>query len=340
MGVRYDLFTPYTETNNILSNFDITTGKIVVAGTTGVSSTGNVKTDYTNIAPRFGFAYTPVAKTVIRGGFGLTYAPENTTSGSALVNQPFTATWGPYTPAQAVAQATTIGLSNPGSYAKFAGGLPTPGPNSATSPSGSITAALDPNFKSTYIEQFNLTAEREIAGFIATLSYVGELGRRNAYYLSDYNTIPLAQSALSFAPAARGDTTTNAPATATDFNTRRRFNATSPNVVSVPLYRSTGSSSYNAMQAVLKRRFSKGLDLQVGYTLSRLLDNSESISNNGGNGFGSSADLIPTVEYGNGNLDNRHRWTATFNYALPFGEGTHGVRGFLTKGWQANGLVV
>ncbi len=332
-GIRYDLFTPYTEINNILSNFDITQGRILVAGVnSGIH--GGVQTDYTNVAPRFGFAYTPAAKTVVRGGFGLTFAPENTTSGSALVNQPFTATFGAYTPAQAVA------VTGNGQYQKFAGGLPIPGPNSYTNPSGSITAALDPNFKSTYIEQFNLTTEREFSGFVGTLSYVGELGRRNGYYLSDYNTVPLAVSALTFTPAARGDTTTNSPATATDFNTRRRFVATAPNVTSIPLYRSNGSSSYHAMQAVLKRRFSKGLDLQLAYTFARLLDNSESISNNGGNGFGSSADLISTIEYGNGNLDVRHRVTGTFNYALPFGENLHGIAGVFGKGWQANGLFV
>ena len=337
VGVRYDLFTPYTEINNVLSNFDITTGTIKVAGV-NANRYGDVKADYSNLAPRIGFAYTPLPKTVLRGGFGLSYAPENTTSGSALVNQPFTATWGTYTPAQAVAQATTLGLANPGSYAKFAGGLPTPNPNSYTSPSGGITAALDPNFKSTYIEQFNLTAEREFAGFVGSLSYVGELGRRIGYYLSDYNTVPLSKVAQVF--VTPGDTTTNTPATNSTFNSLRRFNATVPNVTGVPLYRSTGSSSYHAMQAVLKRRFSKGLDMQLAYTWARLLDNAESISNNGGNAFGSSAELINTIDYGNGNLDVRHRVTGTFNYTLPFGESAHGFKGVLIKGWQANGIVV
>lgn len=337
IGLRYDLFTPYTEVNNVLSNYDITLGKILVAGV-NTGGHGGIQTDYSNFAPRFGFAYTPIEKTVIRGGFGLTFAPENTTSGSALVNQPFTATWGSYTPTQAQAQAQALGLPNPAQYAKFAGGLPTPAPNSYTNPTGSITAALDPHFRSTYIEQFNLTLEREFSGFVGSLSYVGELGRHNAYYLSDYNTVPLSLASQSFLNP--GDTTTNSPATNPAFNSLRRFASSTPGVTSIPLYRSAGSSNYNAMQAVLKRRFSKGLDLQLGYTWARLLDNSESISNNGGNGFGSSADLIPTIEYGNGNLDVRHRVTGTFNYQLPFGEKTHGFVGMLAKGWQANGVVV
>ena len=337
IGVRYDLYTPYTEVNNILSNYDITLGKILVAGVnSGIH--GGVQTDYSNFAPRIGFAYTPFEKTVIRGGFGMTYAPGNTTSGSALVNQPFTATYGPFTSAQ--------------SGQKFAAGLPTPVPNSYTNPTGAITAALDPNFKSSYIEQFNLTVEREVAGFVGTLSYVGELGRRNAYYLSDYNTVGL--SNLSKVFVTPGDTTTNSPAVNTcssyitnpsackvpDYNTFRRFYSSTPGVTNIPLYRSNGSSSYHALQAVLKRRFSRGLDLQVAYTFARLLDNAESVSNNGGNGFGSSAELINTIDYGNGNLDVRHRATATFNYALPFGEHTRGFTSVFAKGWQANGVVV
>ncbi len=232
----------------------------------------------------------------------MTFAPENTTSGSALVNQPFTATWGAYTPAQAV-------LNGGAQFAKFAAGLPTPAPNSATNPSGTITAALDPKFRSTYIEQFNLTVEREFSGFVGSVSYVGQLGRRLAYYLSDYNTL----APNSFIYANPNDTTSNTPALSSaidpkynvpysvSYNYYRRFAGTVPNVTSILYYTSSGISNYHAMQAVLKRRFSRGLDLQLGYTWARLLDDAESISNNGGNGFGSSAELIPTIDYGNGN---------------------------------------
>ena len=329
-GIRYDLFTPYTEINNRLSNFDTGLAKIVVAGQNGIDGHGNIRTDYSNLAPRIGFAYTPIPRTVIRGGFGMTFAPENMTSGAALVNQPFTATFGPYAPT--APQAVSAGIT------KLANGLPTSVPASATNPVGAVTAALDPHFRSTYIEQFNLTVEREFAGFVGSLSYVGELGRRGAYYLGDYNTA----TPNSRTYANPNDTTTNTPAlnTSFDYNTLRRFYAQQPGITNIPYLTSNAMSNYHAMQAVLKRRFSKGLDLQLAYTLARLLDNAETISNNGGNGFGSYAELIPTIEYGNGNLDVRHRVTATFNYALPFGQNLHGFMGALGRGWQANGLVV
>ena len=330
VGIRYDLFTPYTEINNILSNFDTGLARIVIAGQNGIDGHGNIQTDYSNAAPRVGFAYTVTPRTVVRGGFGMTFAPENMTSGAALVNQPFTATFGPYAPTAPQAAG----------FKKFANGLPASVPASATNPVGAVTAALDPHFRSTYIEQFNLTVEREFAGVVGSLSYVGELGRHGAYYLSDYNTLQPNTTVF----ANPNDTTTNTPVLNTvngfDYNTLRRYHAQQPGITSIPLLTSNAISSYHAMQAVLKRRFSKGLDLQVAYTLAHLLDDAESISNNGGNGFGSSAELIPTIEYGNGNLDVRHRVTGTFNYSLPFGNSLHGFMGVLGKGWQANGLVV
>ncbi len=76
----------YTETKNILSNFDTDLARIVVANQGGIDGHGNIRTDYSNFCPTLSDSLIPsIDRTVIRGGFGMTYAPENTTSGSALV---------------------------------------------------------------------------------------------------------------------------------------------------------------------------------------------------------------------------------------------------------------
>lgn len=317
LGARYDLFTPYTDTNNILSNFDTDLGKIVVAGQDGIDGHGNIRTDYSNFAPRVGFAYTPIAKTVVRGGFGMSYAPENMTSGSALVNQPFTSSYGPCDPAQPA--TCTAG------YLTLSAGLPTPVASSASNPTGGVSGAVDPHFKSTYLEQYNLAVEHEFSGFVASLAYVSELGRRLAYYVSDYNE-PLPN--------------TSAFVSGFNINTLRPYYSQDPNLTTVPYFTSKGKGSYNSLQAVLKRRLRNGLDVQATYTLAHGLDDSEAISNDGGDGFAAVVSLIPTLEYGNANLDVRHRITGTFNYALPFGQNLRSVAGLFGKGWQANGLVV
>jgi hypothetical protein len=323
LGIRWDYYQPYTEITNKLSNFDIDTGTIVVAGVNGVNKYGNIKPDYTNFAPRVGFAYTPVPKTVVRGGFGLSYAPENLTSGSALVNQPFTGTYGP---CQTVLTSGTTGCDP--NFSTLAKGLPLPVPRSATNPTGAVSAALDPNFKSTYVEQFNLTLEREFAGTVASITYVGELDRRMAYYVPDDNAFAPTPYTLAGAVLPPG-----VPAPL------RPFAATSPGITNVPLFASKGNGSYNGLQFVLKRRLSKGLDLSFNYAYAHGLDNSEAISNDGGDGFAAVPTQISTLEYGNSNLDVRHRISGTFNYALPFGNSLTGFKGVLAKGWQANGLV-
>ena len=55
-GLRYDVFTPLTEEGNHLSNIDLSSLKLLVAGQNGVSETAGIDTDYSNLAPRAGFA--------------------------------------------------------------------------------------------------------------------------------------------------------------------------------------------------------------------------------------------------------------------------------------------
>jgi hypothetical protein len=120
----------------------------------------------------------------------------------------------------------------------------------------------------------------------------------------------------------------------------RPFYADSPGITSVPLFTSRGNGSYHSLQATLKRRLSKGLDLSMNYVYAHGLDDSEAISNDGGDGFASVPTEVAKLEYGNSNLNIGNRISATSNYALPFGNSMRGFRGILARGWQANGLVV
>jgi Carboxypeptidase regulatory-like domain len=326
LGLRYDYFTPNSEIKNQLSNFDTDIGKIVVADTSGVSQYANIQPDYTNIAPRAGFAWSVQPGTVLRGGFGLTFAPENLTSGSGLVNQPFVSAFGSCTPTVCPGYGTA--------YQQFASGVPLPSAQSATNPTGGISAAENPHFKSTYVEQFNFTLERDFSGNVMTLSYIGELGRRMAYYVPDFNAAsPNSQTYVNPNAATLVLSSFN-------YNTLRPYYNDSPGVTSVPYWTSAGHSSYNALQGVVQRRLRNGLDFQVNYTFAHGLDDSEAISNDGGNGFGSVPSLIPSLEYGNSTLDVRNRFAVTTNYALPLGAGLTGFKGILAKGWQTNGLYV
>ena len=315
MGLRYDVYTPTTELNNHISNFDPATATILQAGVNGVSRSAGIKTDYSNLAPRFGFAYTAAPSLVIRGGFGLAFFPSNYQSPTNLKNTPNISIYGNCSTVQAA--AGTSGC-NP-AFTRFRQGLPLPNQNPGTSGAaivGSIPAAVDRNFGSGYLEQMNLTVQKDFKGNALTVSYVGQLGRK----LSTGFDINRA------APNASGS------------QTLRRFATQLPNVTTIQQTLSTGASSYHSLQASFERRFSNGLGFNVNTTWAHLLDNAPNINNQSGNGVGQILASQSYDDYGNGDLDTRNRVVVTGNYALPFGKGSSGFKKALIGGWQLNVL--
>jgi outer membrane receptor protein involved in Fe transport len=78
LGLRYDVLTGWTDRYNKLTWFDPATpdpvtslpGLVQFAGVNGNPRSEN-DTDYTNFAPRLGFAYKLGDKTVVHAGYGL-----------------------------------------------------------------------------------------------------------------------------------------------------------------------------------------------------------------------------------------------------------------------------
>src|SRR5262249_31074924 len=72
LGVRYELQTPPTDPADRMAIFDPSARRVANVGTGGFPRAG-VRTDYNNVAPRVGFAWTPLAGLVVRGGYGVYY---------------------------------------------------------------------------------------------------------------------------------------------------------------------------------------------------------------------------------------------------------------------------
>ena len=96
-GLRYEYQAPYTDAHNSSSNFDPTAvnqpgeplGAILVAGT-GSNSRSLINSRWNDFAPRIGFAFQFAPKTVLRGGYGIFYSPENDGKEDLLArNYPF-----------------------------------------------------------------------------------------------------------------------------------------------------------------------------------------------------------------------------------------------------------
>src|SRR5262249_2089083 len=192
LGLRYDLFTPKTEVNNRISNFDPTTATVLVAGQ-NTNASGGLTTDHGNIAPRVGFAATLRQGLVVRGGFGISYFPGDYASPGVLKNVPFTS-------ALACGSSTTGSLTNTGCPAGtglFSQSVPFPlSPSAFPTTSGALDltkippstfAAVDRGFQSSYNLQFNLTVEKQFGNNVVSVGYVGTKGYDLPMPLGDIN---------------------------------------------------------------------------------------------------------------------------------------------------------
>ncbi|MBC7927403.1 MAG: TonB-dependent receptor, partial [Bryobacteraceae bacterium] len=237
VGLRYEFDTPPTEKYDRWTNFDVVTGKLLIAGFNTDSATG-IQPDTNNFAPRIGFAWQPRQGTVIRGGFGLFYNPAG--SEGQLLRRHRQLPFGPI-------NSFDINqfVANP---RRVQDGLP-PIPNLdpavvSNNPVGNMIA-VDRNFRSGYAEQFNLQVQQQLpSSLVAKLGYVGNLGRRldNTFNFNIQDP----------GPGAPGP--------------RRPLFALAPGVQTVDYNVSDGLSSYHSLQATLERRFAGGLGFLSAYT--------------------------------------------------------------------------
>jgi len=96
------------------------------------------------------------------------------------------------------------------------------------------------------------------------------------------------------------------------------------------------NASYNGLSLILRQRMSHGLSMLASYTWSHALD--VTTDSNGGGAPMNAYDW--RADYGNSNWDVRHRFVASFNYALPvFTSGSNGFVRSILGSWQTNGIV-
>jgi len=341
-GFRYDIYTPFTEAHNHISNFDYYSAlaatsataaqaALQVASVNGVSATAGIKTDHADFAPRIGFSFAPLPNLVVRGGYGISYFPGNYTSNADLKNAPFTSVYSPscesiaayniQVNAGSAPSSVKSACSGSGYQSIFDSGLPTPSPQTITSAALSFVAE-DPSIRSSMIQQFNLQVERQFGPNVLTIGYVGNIGQHLPEPLSDINDPTPAQVKVG------------------GYNTPRPLNTFLSNVGGVNWLLTGGVSNYNGLQMSFQRRFVKGLAFDGNYTYSHALSDVVGFSEEGHQGWG---DADPTnirkYEYGNAENDIRHRFALSINYELPLKNFTSRVERIALGGWQINSIV-
>lgn len=194
-----------------------------------------INTDVNNISPRFGFAYSPDEKTVVRGSFGIYYdrIPTRATSNALQRDgsKYITAILGPTSPGAPI----------------FPNVLTLQPSVLATKPA--ITR-IDPNIENSESQQASLQVERELPHAIS--ASVGYLYLRGRHLILSRNVnVPTCTAAVN-ANLCRPD----------------------PNFGNISRYEGSGDSYYNGLILSIKKRQGKWVTARVSYTLSKSIDNS------------------------------------------------------------------
>ncbi len=313
LGVRYDIFTPYTEVHGRITNYDPYTGLLVGPTIPGSQQTGNtalVPTPYKDIAPRFGFAASLKGNMVLRGGFGLTYMPQNYESQYYFQNAPFDFasscsienggdTANSCLNAQydgPVGQFGTTLLSNYGTP-----NCPPPAPKCSTRNSSTLNQDGGSAFAlSLPVPQLNVALATVTSNYAGTTIQAVPPNLKEAYleqfnlqlqkqfgnsvvtigyvgelgrHLADFLNGAINQNVAANPTESTSTTLPMSVGGATNdgFGTLQGYSyLSSANVGETP---NGGTSSYNALQSTFVRRFGHGLTANINYTWSHTLSN-------------------------------------------------------------------
>ena len=340
LGLRWDVLTWPVEKFNHQANFNINTGQLEIAGQNG-NSRSFIPVDYHNFAPRIGFAYdlTGNGTSKISGGYGIFYFVDRGGISNQLAqNPPFSGLTsysylngyrvtftgqnplGTQTSSQCLTSCDASTATSP---------LPSKGPIQVdlNNPQNvAISVATLPNNTTPNVQEWNLQFEHQIGdNMTLSLAYVGDKGTHLVTYYN-YN-----RQIYGVAPCGVGNPT------GCNFS----------NLGTINTQATIGTSNYNAMQVMLNRRFTQGLQFGVAYTWSHTIDDSPgAFDTYVANGASPVNYRDLAAERASSNIDARNRLVLNGIYELPFGRGKewggdwNGVTDAFLGGWQTNLIFV
>jgi Carboxypeptidase regulatory-like domain len=340
LGVRWDFRTAPYETNDHFGWLDVSNpqGGMMVADRTlvdrGIIGDGSfyryadrrnpVDAPKKVFAPRFGFAFRPFEKTVIRGGYGLFYdsAEGREIDGSADIY--------PYVSRGNYTQSITTPRLELRTTDRLFPDFP-PGPVTAAANSFiAVISSGTPEYP--YVQQWSLSVQREILK--DTTFEVNYIGNKGTHLLMRRN---IAQALLPDLSIPLDDPRNSVAV-------RKPY----PNFGTYIDSDWSGNSSYNAMNVKLERR-SATLAVAMAYTWAKSMDTKSAAAGIGGSGFNGWQGFLdnhdPKRDRGRSDFDVDHRLVASFIYDLPIGRGKRLGSGVsktadvFIGGWQVNGIA-
>ena len=327
MGLRYEYFgTPF---NSLFAPAFTGLFNVDPITRTGPFSQPNeVAKDTNNFAPSVGIAYSPSVsdgirgfifgekKSVLRAGYNIGYDSFfNNIASNAVASSPNTI----------VTNNNSTASNGPRGLANFSNQFPTVAGTVLPSSGQTLIA---PNLVNPYYQRWSVGFQRELPfNVVMDVSYVGSKGTK-LFINEDAN--PLVRPELRVTP----------PGVTTGLQNRL------DNLQGARTVRTNGgSSSYNAGQIEVRRRFANNFTLTGAYTFSKLISNADEVF---GIGIGSNTSFfaIPAILGGERNdravssFDRTHRASFTYVIESPFFKNQQGFVGKLLGGFQLSGVTI
>jgi len=352
VGVRYEYFSLGSDHNGRAANFvpsfasrdgsskylidDRSKNISLSQSFTSLLASQNISLEYTgnhdlgelpkaNFSPRVGFAWQPLQRAVIRGGYGVFYAGIYARGDGYNTGDNY-----PFTFGVNLSSATAGGISNDGSIGPISQGLA----NVPLNPASVIGSQIGPRGIQYYshvpfVEDMNLSVQYKIAEF----QYVemGYVGTQSHHIESDIYSNTVSELLPVFLPAGTSIT----------------------NYVPYPgLPRSNyyewleGSNNFNSLQMKYEKLASHGTNLIADFTWSKALgDGSDSSL------FSAKSYRAPNVagfgikgDYGEMDFESKYVFHSGAGWELPVGVGRRWINkrsigDLLLGGWNLNAIV-
>ncbi len=316
-GMRWDYGAPMTELKGRLVNLDVTPGFTAVTPVLGYAPKGAltgdgypsslVRPDYRKFQPRLSISWRPLptSSLVVRGGYGIYVDTSIYLNSAQSMSQQ-----APLSKSLSVSNSSNCPLTLANGFRDCSG-------------TTSTTFAIDPNFRTGYVQTWKLSAQQDLPGaMVMTVNYLGVKGTRGPQEFLPNTYAPGADATALCAACPRGF-----------------------------VYRtSNGASIRHAGEVQLRRRLRSGLTATLDYVFAHSIDNDSLL---GGNGYVTSSNAVNTAntttpatesiaqnwldlraERSRSSFDQRHLLKFSFQYTT--GVGARG--GTFLTGWRGASL--
>lgn len=342
LGARWTLHFPSTEKTNQGAVFNLQTQQLDYLGQNGFSRSAR-ELHWDNLAPRVGFAFRVTPETVVRSGFGIVFIDQ---SG---ITTPFTTPQFPFI--QSVTQKTQDSVN--AAFTLSNGPSVSPIPLTPNAGLGQSVYTANRQAGSGYSEQWNLAVQRALTRNISfEIAYVGSHIVHVGIPDQNLNQLTTAQLAQGSSLLA---TVTNPyygqlPASSSIGGktiTQAQLLKPYPRFQNVAIYRNnSGTTNYNAFEAKVEQRLTKGVFLLFAYTHSKLIDDASSVFSSTVLSSPNSSSLVaadtyrPYLERDSSQGDMPNVASVSGIYEIPAGHmGRSAWARSLVGGWTLNAIA-